>query len=169
MKARFVSEANFERGGDPKASIGVGKAAKAKEMLEREFGKREGLFNPYSYKIHSLDNIEIRFSERYREDRKVAKRPHKGLDDVWILKYSEIDQFVTRFYTTTEFNMSNHWVIDKRYLRWHRLSDMKIESETYMSIYHGEEEAEVIAKALNEHHGPAVGFELVERKMGDES
>lgn len=167
MKARFVNEANFERGSDVKASMGVGKAGKAKEMLEREFGDRPDHFNPYTYKIHSLDNIEIRYSDEYREQREGSKSPNFGIDDVWILKYSEIDKFITRYYTTTAFNVSNHWVIDKRYIRWNMLSNMKVESETYMSIYHGEEEADVVAKALNEHYGPAVGFELVEKITPD--
>lgn len=163
MKAIFVNEVNFERGQDPGAAMGIGKAGKAKEMLEREYGDREGRFNPYSYKIHSLDNIEVRLSDRYKEGRKGAKSPDRGIDDVWILKYSEIDQFITRYYTTTEFNMSNHWVIDKQSIVWHMLSNMRIEQENYMSIYKGEEEANVIAKALCEHYGPAVGFELVEK------
>lgn len=171
MRARFINEnIDFERGGDPKSKLGVGKVAKAKEMLEREFGDRDDHFNPYTYKIHSLDNIEIRYSDKFREDTKGAKRPQRGIDDVWILKYSEIDQFVPRYYTTTEFNMSNHWVIDKRYISWHMLSNMEVKSEQYMSIYHDKEETEVIAKALNEHYGPAVGFELVEKiKEEDES
>ena len=33
-----------------------------------------------------------------------------------------------------------------------------------MSVYHDEEETDVIAKALCDHYGPAVGFELVEHK-----
>lgn len=160
MKAKKVYEtSNFERGQDTKATLGVGKAAKAKEMLEKEFGDRPGYRSPYKYNINSLDNIEISFSEKYRAGMQDAK----GLNDVWIIKYSEIDQFVIRYYTTNEFNMSNHWVIDKKYISWHMLSNMKVKSEQYMSIYHDKEEAEVIAKALNEHYGPAVGFELIEK------
>lgn len=169
MRAKTINEnVKFERGQDPASGMNIGKSAKAKEMLDQEFGNRAGQFNPFSYKINSLDNIELRYSDRVRKNSKEAEDPLPGIDDVWILKYIEIDQFVTRYYTTTEFNMSNHWVIDKRHIRWHNLSEMGTKSEIYMSIYHGEEEAEVIAKALCDHYGPAVGFELVEKKV-DES
>ena len=166
MRARTVNEAvKFERGSDPKAGLNIGKAAKAKEMLEREYGDRgTPRFNPYSYKIHSLDNIEVRYTDRFKEGVRDAKQPPKGLDDVWILKYSEIDQFDVGYYESSSYHGTNSWVINKRSMRWRTLSRMSIESEIYMSIHHGKEEAEVIAKALNDHYGTVDGFELVEHR-----
>jgi len=154
---------NFERGQDPKASMGVGKVAEAKKMLESEFGT--GINSHfYSFKINSLDNIEITYSEDFQKG--VNKEDFEKV--TWVIRYVEKDQFVTRYHQTQEWGMSNTWVIDKQWIAWRDLNDMKVQTENYMSVRTGKPDVDIIAKALNDHYGPIKGFELIERRK-DES
>jgi len=148
---------NFERGADPKSNLGIGKVAEAKKMLEDEFGT--GINSEYyTFKIHSLDNIEITYSEDFQR-----KFKDEAVKTIWKIRYVEKDQFVTRYHQTQEWGMSNTWVIDKQWIYWRNLNDIKIKTENYLSVHTGKPDVDIIAKALNDHYGPIKGFELIER------
>ena len=91
MKAKLVKEnIGFERNIDPKGSMNLGKSRIAKEMLEKRYPKlKPGTPGGqlYDYKFISLDNIELFFTDWYRENIKEwMKQNNKTIEETFPLK-----------------------------------------------------------------------------------
>lgn len=163
MRAKTLNEIqNFERGADPKSSMGIGKVAKIKEMLDKIY-KNNGFLQ---YKIKSPEHIEV----SYIKDR----LDNEGVG-IWIMKYVEKERFsmeskseeISSF--THSFGTSHYWSIKE--LKFYSSmwpEDNKFEEEGVLELNKkertNEEKAQVIVKAFNDHFGKVGGFELISAK-----
>jgi hypothetical protein len=172
MKAKKIYEATgFHRSTDAKASIGVGKAVKAKELLEVLYGRGTYL----TYNIKSLDHIEIITPEKIVRRAEGAKNT-SGIYDKWIIAYVERDRFTVEE-EWSEISSFTHSFGSKKYwniYEWKfNMSDMPTRMEFTRNVIidlPNNPEAEVrsglILKALNDHYGPVAGFEMKEYIKG---
>ncbi|MDD5648949.1 MAG: hypothetical protein PHF86_00785 [Candidatus Nanoarchaeia archaeon] len=165
MKARFIKEnINFERGGDTKASMNIGKAGKAKEILDNLYKNDKIL----TYKINSLDNIEIYFTDKYKD--RVRGAEDKEPLAKWILRYIETPQFIVEEDQSKPYYSSKiyyYWSVFKVNIyndKWpdQNKIEKKIEIEISTEKENAEKKANLIAEVFNKEFGPACGFELVE-------
>jgi hypothetical protein len=159
MRAKTLNEIqNFERGNDPKSSMGIGRIVKIKEMLEEIYQGNKFL----QYKLKTPEHIEVFY---------INKETKINASDVWIMKYVEKDRFHlgSRSEEVYSFGNSHYWLINE--LRFH--SSMWPEDNKFKEVYvlkldkeekANEEKAQIILKALNDHYGKVGGFELIEHK-----
>jgi hypothetical protein len=169
MRAKLINEIKFERTGNAKTSLGIGKAKEALDILEDSLNGTQRRYKYYDIEVKSLDDIRVRYSED------LGRRLDPGEKEFeWILKYHPIDQFEIKDYQdeSVYFNQSiktNKWLIQKNL--FYVGSDpgrMEIKKETICSLEketkNSREYAEVMTKALNDQYGKLWVFETLERK-----
>lgn len=166
MKAKRVYE--FKRGTDITTTLGVGKIKEVKELLDRQFKET----NPFTYKIHSLDNIEIfvenpdDWAESTNEEMK-TKKP-------WFIEYTSIDMFSKKYRPRDDSwgGSGPTWIINKAYINsdkafWDYSEKQRGEIINYTGHLNipDEEDADVIVAAMNKHYGPVYGFVIKGTKL----
>jgi hypothetical protein len=171
MRAKTINEVhNFERGNDPKSSMGIGKVAEAKVILEHWYPKEPLGF---SYIIHDINNIEVFYAkpERYKYEKEMSEYR-------WFLKYVELDRFIYKSHSDTisihSDKLYHDWNINERRFcrRPHEKNSICEEYALHLSkeAKDSEKRTQIIIDALNKEYGPIKGFELVkEIKPSDES
>ena len=157
MRAKNVNEnINFERGSDPKSSMGIGRIAKAKNLLDEIYKNHKLL----TYSIKSADQIEIFYNERARKTLKEEGEDY--MYDVWVFRFVEKDRFFSK--------QSKHYDsdIDIWETKTSTTSDpdnIGFREKYLLSMDHKEKEKmEIILKSLNDHYGKIGGLEIIERK-----
>ncbi len=161
MRAKTLNEIqNFERGNDPKFSMGIGKIAKIKKILEGIYQNNRFL----QYKIKNPEHIEVSY---------IKGQMKKDASDIWVMKYVEKERFslvdkseeVSSF--THSFGTSHYWIIKElKFFSSMWPEDNKFKEEGILKLNKedktNEEKAQIILKAFNEHYGKIGGFELIE-------
>jgi len=169
MRAKTLNEVqNFERGNDPKTTIGVGKAAQIKKMLEDAYKNHHYL----TFKMKSPEHIEIFYTDAYKKRVKGAEDGDDYTQEVHIIKYVEKERFNVEENSyeigsfTHSFGTRYEWVITetKFYMR-DDPTESKFEKKKFLDLSKedkaNEERIQVIADALNKHYGKVGGFELI--------
>lgn len=168
MRARTLNEVqNFERGNDPKSSMGIGKIARIREMLEEIYQNNRFL----QYKLKNPEHIEISYIKGETRD---------DMSDIWVIKYVEKDRFSIDSNSreigssTHSFGTSSYWVIkEMKFYSSMWPEDNKFVEKGILELNKedktNEEKSQIILKAFNIHYGKIGGFELVEHKGKDES
>jgi hypothetical protein len=167
MKAILVKEAqNFERGGDSKVSMGIGKAGKAKKMLDDIYKDNRIL----TYKMNSLDDIEIHYTDRYKD--RVRGSENKEPLQRWKLRYIEIPMysaapFEHKGYHSMDTHIYKYWGVYKTEIynsEWpnSKIKETKLEIEISLENPEPEKKANLIVDAFNKEYGMVSGFELIE-------
>lgn len=166
MRAKTLNEIqNFERGNDPKSSMGIGKVAKIKKMLEEIYQNNRFL----KYKIKNPEHIEVSYIKGETRD---------DMSDVWIMKYVEKDRFSMESTfreigsTFHSFGTSYYWVIKElKFLSSMWPEDNKFKEEGILELSKkdetNEEKAQIILKAFNNHYGKVGGFEVIEHTSNE--
>jgi hypothetical protein len=168
MRAKTLNEIqNFERGNDPKSSMGIGKIAKIKKMLEGIYENNKFL----QYNLKNPDHIEISY---------IRGQTREDSPDIWIMKYVEKDRFSLESESeekssfTHSFGTYNYWIIEElKFFSSMWPDDNKFKAEGILRLGKedktNEEKARIILKAFNAHYGKIGGFELIEYKKKNES
>jgi len=169
MRAKTLNEIqNFERGNDPKSSMGIGKVAKIKELLEQIY--RDNRF--LQYKIKNPEHIEVSY---------IKKATREDSPEIWIMKYVEKERFslTSESEEVSNFTHSSgpyhYWVIKEvKFFGSMWPDDNKFKEEGVLRLTKdnksNREKAQIILKAFNEHYNEKVGgFELIDHKGKDES
>jgi hypothetical protein len=163
MRAKTLNEIqNFERGNDPKSSMGIGKIEKVKKMLEGIYQNNRFL----QYKMKNPDHIEVSY---------IKGSTREEIDEIWIMKYVEKEKFILDSKSieissfTHSFGNSHYWVIKELgFLSSMWPEDNKFNEEVILKLNKedksNEEKAQIILKAFNDHYGKIGGFELIEHK-----
>jgi hypothetical protein len=164
MRAKTINEVqNFERGAEPKNSMGIGKINEIKNILDEIYGGHQY----FEYKIVNPDRIEIFYKKSMKQ-----KFPNEFDNKIWILQYEERERFFVRegkseiSSFTHSFGNKYYWEIievksyissdpDRNYFKQEQLIDMG------MGDKENKEKAEIMAKALNNHYGIVKGFKYI--------
>jgi len=168
MRAKTLNEIqNFERGNDPKSSMGIGKIEKVKKMLEGIYQNNRFL----QYKMKNPEHIEVSY---------IKGETRKDMSDIWIMKYVEKERYslgskseeISSF--THSFGSTNYWVITElKFISSMWPEDNKFKEEVSLKLTkedaENEEKAQIILKAFNDFFGKVGGFELIDHKRRDES
>lgn len=169
MRAKFINEIKFERSGNPKTSLGIGKVKEALDILEDSLNGTKRRYKYYDIDVRSLDDIRVRYSKDLQRRLDPEEKEYE-----WILRYYPIDQF----------EVVDHESEDTYYGhvlktgQWHiirnnfnigsdpglTIIDKKQVSSLEKSQKNSKEYAEIMAKALNDQYGKLWVFETVERK-----
>jgi hypothetical protein len=163
MRAKLINEMKFERGGDVKTSLGIGKVREALDILESSFNNR--IFN---INIKDINNISVTYTERYKNMLEEYENDYE-----WILKYHPIDRFEIEDHRSEETYLghvvkSNKWVIKRNDFWAGGDPNNLIVNKEYISSIEkdkkrSKEYAEVMVEALNDKFGKLWVFEVVEK------
>ena len=170
MRARRVNEdINFERGGNTKSKIGVGRAKEAEEKLDEMLNKYGSIYKFPLYKIdvNSLDDIRVRYSDKFIE---MSKNDNIKIFE-WRIKYHPIPQFFKEDYQKesqvfNQIHRENKWAIQKN-VQGSRDNpgDLKVLKQWVLSIDkenpNAEEYADTIVEAFNSKYGELWVFETI--------
>jgi len=171
MRAKLINEVqNFSRNEEnTHVSLGVGNYnIIAKKMLEEIYNSEHSFL---TYKINSLDNIEIFFTDRYRDQIRGAKAANPIYK--WIVKFIALPQYIADPYEhkgstwMDEDKIYKYWSVYKRsYYNGMWPNDNKINQEREIDLSkedkNAEKKAKLIADAFNKEFDPIYGFELIE-------
>lgn len=163
MRAITINEINFERNTDPKGSMNIGKIAEVRKLLDYMY-KRSN-FQCLDYELKNLNHIEIRYTDFVKK----ADKNESYINDVWIIKYVEIDRYIVESYISEgNWGTSHQWNIYE--LVFNQDEDpkrMKFKKEyvCYLDKTNkfNEERAKIMVQALNDKYGKACGFELIKK------
>lgn len=168
MRARTLNEVqNFERGNDPKSSMGIGKVEKIKKMLDEIYRNSRFL----QYKIKNPEHIEVSY---------IKGETRKDMSDIWIMKYVEKERYsleskseeISSF--SHSFGTSHYWIVKElKFISSMWPEDSKFKEEVSIKLTKedasNEEKAQIILKAFNDFFGKVGGFELIDHKRRNES
>lgn len=169
MRAKLINEINFDRSGNVKSSMGIGKAKEILEILDDAINGGERSYKYYDIEVKSPEDIRIRYSKDIKRRLEPSEKEFE-----WILKYYPIDQFEIEDYQNESvyFNQSmktDTWIIQKN--DFHMGSDperMKVGKQHICSIEkqrkNSRKYAEIMVKALNDQYGKLWIFEFIERR-----
>lgn len=156
MKAKYINEENFIRGGsDPRINLGIGIVNKIKKLLDRHLTTTEDYL---TYKIISRDRIEIIYiGKDYKDSGSKFGNLLKIIKYVERLKFKmiKVERSFGTVYVVREF-FPNFEEIRNFSFKGGFYSESKISSVD-------EGEAEILTDALNKYHGLIGGFEPVSK------
>ena len=164
MRAKTINETqNFERGIDPKHSMGVGQINQIKKFLDKIYEDDSWM----EYKIISPDRIEISYKEKWKE-----QYPKDFKNKIWILQYEEKERFFVRE-AKEEMSSWNHSLGTKHFWEIVELtpfisndpSKIKFEEKRLIEMSkqdpHSIDKINIMANALNEYYGKTKGFKYI--------
>lgn len=164
MRAKTI---NFERGGDSKASLGIGKVSEVKKILSNIYDNKRGGVNIFHYKINSLDDIHISYNPEIFKGGIVKD----GDKYWWIIKFVQLPKYFLEEYS------NKHTLFDREFKDhdWNIYENIPLFPEEPNKYWdkkyvltvgkHGDEKiremAELIIETFNKKYGIVEGFELV--------